>query len=312
MGDSALRFHQPLLRILVAGVMFLAYGIDGLGQSSEEVMVERAIALGKSGQIDSALELLTPLLAPPTPNPKACYVAGFLHKERFKQSASTHRGSLTGDRADAVRWLGLSLDLTAGATAAPNWRTSAERALDYLGGSYFDDVVHAVRTFEPGDEAHIMDLFEAHVAVAKRLSPDLDATRERTEVHKNLARAYRQWYESTGEPDHFNGVVTQYEAALAVSPEDITACYNLAVNVYNRGVALIKSMDENTSLGEIFSIQERSAAHFRQALPWFEQSNVLQPNRPETLRGLMIVHHALFDDEQASRYRDALETALKP
>ena len=28
-----------------------------------------------------------------------------------------------------------------------------------------------------------------------------------------------------------------------------------------------------------------------------------QPNRPETLRGLMIVHHALFEDEQASRYR---------
>ena len=291
--------------------MFLASGFAGLGQSSEDVLVERAIALGKSGQMDWALEMLTPLLVPPSPNPKACFVAGFLHKERFKQDASTHRGSLTGDRADAVRWLGLSLDLIAEATAAPNWRTSAERAMDYLGGSYFDDVVHAVPPSSLATK-HIMDLFEAHVAVAKRLTPNLDATRERTEVHKNLARAYRQWYESTGEVDHFNGVVTQYEAALALSPEDITACYNLAVNVYNRGVALIKSMDENTSLGEIFSIQERSAAYFRQALPWFEQSNALQPNRPETLRGLMIVHHALFDDEQANRYRDALETALKP
>ena len=312
MGDTALKLNRLLLQNLVAGGMLLASGFAVIGQTSEEVIVERAIALGKSGQIESALELLTPLLAPPATNPKACYVAGFLHKERFKQSAHTHLGSLKGDRADAVRWLGLSLELTAGASAAPSWRTSAERAMDYLGGSYFDDVVHAVRTFEPGDEGQIMDLFEAHVAVAKKLTPNLDDTRERTEVHKNIARAYRQWYESTGESDHFNGVVTQYEAALALSPQDITACYNLAVNVYNRGVALIKSMDENTSLGEIFSIQERSAAHFRQALPWFEQSNALQPNRPETLRGLMIVHHALFDDEQASRYRDALETALKP
>ena len=56
--------------------------------------------------------------------------------------------------------------------------------MDCLGGSYFDDVVHAVRTFEPGDEAHIMDLFEAHVAVAQVLTPTLDATRERTEVTK--------------------------------------------------------------------------------------------------------------------------------
>ena len=46
---------------------------------------------------------------------------------------------------------------------------------------------------------------------------------------------------------------------MALTPEDVTACYNLAVNVYNRGVALIKSMDENTSQ-EIFAIQERSAS----------------------------------------------------
>ena len=45
-------------QVLVAGAMFLASGFVGLGQSSEEVMVERAIALGKSGQIDSALEFV--------------------------------------------------------------------------------------------------------------------------------------------------------------------------------------------------------------------------------------------------------------
>ena len=312
MGNPALKFHQLFLLRLVAGGMFLAFGFVAFGQSSEDITVERAIALGKSGQIESALALLTPLLAPPATHAKACYVAGFLHKERFKEDAFTSRGSLMGDRAEAVKWLGRSLELTAQMSADPNWRTSAERAMDYLGGSYFDDVVQAVRTFEPGDETHIMDLFEAHVAVAKVLTPNLDATRERTEVHKNIARAYRQWYESTGDVDHFNGTVTQYELALALSPEDVTACYNLAVNVYNRGVAMIKLMDENTSLGEIFTIQERSAAQFRQALPWFEKSNELQPNRPETLRGLMIVHHALFDDDEASRYRTALESALKP
>jgi len=312
MGHPALTFRLHLRLAMATLGMFLAAGFVVHAQQTDDVLVERAIALGKSGQIESALNLLEPLLAQPSANPKACYVAGFLHKERFKQDANAHRGSLTGDRADAVRWLGLSLVLIAEASAVPNWRTSAERAMDYLGGSYFDDVVHAVRTFEPGDEAHIMDLFEAHVAVAKVLTPTLDATRERTEVHKNLARAYRQWYESTGKEDHFNGTVAQYEAALALTPEDVTACYNLAVNVYNRGVTLIKSMDENTSLGEIFSIQERSASQFRQALPWFEKSNALQPNRPETLRGLMIVHHALFDDEEAGRYRAALESALKP
>ena len=42
---------------------------------------------------------------------------GILHKERFKQDADAHRGSLIGDRAEAVRWLGLSLVLIAEASA---------------------------------------------------------------------------------------------------------------------------------------------------------------------------------------------------
>jgi len=312
MGHTAVNFSLMMSQAFVA-VCLLAASVPALlGQASTDVLVDRAIALGKSGQIEAALDLLSPVLDGPTLHPKACYVAGFLHKERFKSEVDEQRGRLDGDRADAVHWLGRSMEMAAGETPKPSWHASAQRALDYLGGSYFDDVVHAVRTFEPGDETHVVDLFNAHVAVAQLLTPGLDATRERTEVHKNIARAYRQWYESTGEEAHFNGTVAQYERALTLSPGDITACYNLAVNVYNRGVSLIKSMDENTSLGEIFSIQERSAAQFRQALPWFEKSNVLEPNRPETLRGLMIVHHALFDDEEAGRYRAALESALRP
>ena len=139
---------------------------------------------------------------------------------------------------------------------------------------------------------------------------NLDATAERTEVHKNMARAYRQWFEATGDEAHFEGIVSQYEQALVLSPRDMTATYNLAVNIYNRGVAQINAMDENTTLPEILAINESSRALFERALPWFEQADVLQPNRPETLRGLMIVHHALFHPEQEDAYRNKIKKAL--
>ena len=275
--------------------------------SAQDLAIERAIALGKAGQFEEGLAQLNPYLqAPSASEAKACYVAGFLLKERFKKDNMP--GSLSGDRAEAVRRLRQALDLDVRRVAP--WRNSAEKALGYLGGTYFDDVVQGVGSFEPGQETRILELFEAHEEVASYLDANLDATVERTEVHKNMARAYRQWFEATGDETHFEGIVSQYEQALALSPRDMTATYNLAVNIYNRGVAQINAMDENTTLPEILAINESSRALFERALPWFEQANVLQPNRPETLRGLMIVHHALFHPEQEEAYRVQLEKAL--
>ena len=269
--------------------------------------VERAIVLGKSGQYRDGLALLQPYLNDPTPaTAKACYVAGFLHKERFKAEM------LEADRSEAVTWLHTSLGLDSRAGGRAPWRESAQQAMTYLGGTYFDDAVRAVRTFQPGDEDQIFRWFDAHVEVALLLNPGVDATAERTEFHKNIARAYHQWYSTSGEETHFEGVVTQYTQALDLSPEDITATYNLAVSVYNRGVALLKSMGVETSIGEMMAIQDRSATFFEQALPWFERANELQPNRPETLRGLMIVHYSLNDNAASEAFRAQLENALKP
>ena len=279
-------------------------------QASMQQAIERAISLGKAGQIDLGLAQLEPYLDRPTARTaKACYVAGFLFKERYKTHSS--EPAAAADREAAVRWLGTALELQAqGPTTAP-WTTSARQAMNYLGGTLFDDAVKAVRTFEPGQEADVFALLDAHVEVARALDPTVDATAERTEFHKNLARAYRQWFEATEEEAHFEGIVAQYQAALALSPGDITATYNLAVNIYNRGVAQINAMDENTSLAEIFLIQDASTALFQRALPWFEKADALQPNRPETLRGLMIVHHALFHAAEEEAYRVQLEEALK-
>ena len=95
--------------MLVACV--LAFGMEVKGQGSAgtgdvQVAVERAIAPGKSGQYNDGLAVLAPYLSAPTPaSAKACYVAGFLHKERYKQQTAS------SDRTEAVAWLGTSLEL---------------------------------------------------------------------------------------------------------------------------------------------------------------------------------------------------------
>ena len=271
------------------------------GEHEIQQAIERAIRLGKQGQCESGIAELAPFVSSPdVASAKACYVTGFLHKELYKKSAADP------SRIQAVQWLRLAIKLDAQAS----WVESARLALSYLGGTYFDDAVIAVHSFQPGGEIEVFNLLDAYLDIATYLDSEIDASREFAEFHKNLARAYGQWYDQSTEEAHFQEAVHHYEQALVHAPDDMTATYNLAVQVYNRGVELIKSMDENTSLGEIFSIQEQSASLFMQALPWFEKANQLQPNRPETLRGLMIVHHALYDDESSEVYRDQLEKAL--
>ena len=218
--------------------------------------IERAIALGKAGQFEEDLAQLNPYLeAPSAAEAKACYVAGFLFKERFKKDNMP--GSLSGDRTEAVRWLRQALESGCSATSAP-WRTRPRRPMGYLGGTFFDDVVQGVDAFEPGQEARILELFEAHEEVALYLDANLDATAERTEVHKNMARAYRQWFEATRDEAHFEGIVSQYQQALALSPRDMTATYNLAVNIYNRGVDQINAMDETPRLPRFWPSTNRA------------------------------------------------------
>lgn len=271
------------------------------GEQEVQQAIERAIWMGKQGQCESGIAELAPFVAnPDVSTAKACYVTGFLYKELYKNRSANL------SRTQAVRWLKLAIELDEDAS----WVGSANLALSYLGGTYFEDAVIAVHSFQPGGEDGVFSLLDAYVDIATYLDSNADASEQRAEFHKNLARAYGQWYDASTEEDHFQRAVHHYEQALVHVPDDVTASYNLAVQVYNRGVALIKSMDENTSLGEIFSIQEQSASLFKQSLPWFEQANELQPNRPETLRGLMIVHHALYDDETSNGYRIQLEKAL--
>lgn len=304
--------HQTL-NSWVAWVMFMAAFALAPGVSSQVTAsasktqdIERAVVLGKAGRIADALDLLHPWLDVNDPSSaKAWFVSGFLHKEAFKAERQTK------SRQEAIEHLKMALTLEEDLPNLSDWHESARRALSYLGGTFFDEALLSVRAFEPGDEVDVFGALEAHVEVATFLDPSVDASEERAEFHKHVARAYNQWFMSTGDGDHFERLEENYEAALALKPADVTASYNLAVNLYNRGVGLIKQVDVNTSLPDLMDIQETSRAFFEKSLPWFERARQSQPNRPEILRGLMVVHHALYEDDLSEQFRLQLEEVLR-
>jgi len=320
MGGAALSTRtraSQAARGWVALGLCVATALGALAQpraSSRESDMEWAILQGKAGRYDAGLAALQPHLVRDPGAAKAWYVAGFLLKERFKAAGSPGldvSAPAAKDRQEAVTHIQAALDLAEqGRTNVP-WQGSAQSALSYLAGTYHDDVVVAVRSFDPAQHDAIVQGFETYVTTMQFLRPGFDPRGERAELHKNLARAYRQLFEASGDQGHFEGVVREYGLALELSPEDLTAWYNLAVNLYNRGVAVLKTIDHTTTFWELNEKQEVCLAYFKRALEPLEQAYLLQPTRPETLKGLMTVHHRLDHAGEFERYRDELEQTLQ-
>lgn len=317
-APRAFEASRVAIRVAACGILW-ALGIawaTAQGGTSDEMTrdIEWAVMQGKAGRFEEALAVLRPHLSERPEAAKAWYVSGFLYKERFKDRPATstmdNGDDRNVDRHLAIQALETSLDLSRQGMSPPTWSESAVKALDYLGGTYHDEMVLAVRSFQPGMESSIQSWFDRYAEVMSVVDPSWDPRPEQTELHKNLARAYRLHFEASGRASDFEGLVRQYGLALELSPQDMTAWYNLAVNLYNRGVAVIKTIDHTTTLWELNEKQEVCLAYFKRSLEPLQQAYALAPQRPETLKGLMTVHHRLDHTTEYERYREELQRAL--
>lgn len=297
MGSGALRWTRNLglLAVLLVGCA------SGALSQTLDSAVEWAILQGKAGKHEAGLKALEPYLSTTDPgSAKAWYVSGFLLKERFKETESS------ADRSAAMDMLEMSIRHHSGNALPSAWHDSARKALSYLSLTCYDEVVRGIQSFSPGEEEGILALFERHVQAERILDAGWSDRVERTEVHKNLAKAFRLWFETTGEEGHFESLVAQYERAVEVNPDDVQAWYNLAVNLYNRGVAVIKSWDHTASMFEVMEMEEQFASWCGRALAPLERAHQLDSKRKETLKGLVMVHMALDHAEEEARYKEKL------
>ena len=282
------------------GLACLCLGLAAQAQDLDRA-VEWAILQGQAGNYDDALAQLDPFLdSREDPSlAKGWYVSGFLLKERYKAERRSD------DRMRAMDMLETALTVPGGSLPS-SWQQSATEALKYLSSSCHNDVVKGVQGFQPGQEDALLALFDRHVQAEKALDPRWSDTRERGELHKNLAKSYRLWFETTGNASHFDALVDQYERATEVNPDDVQAWYNLAVNLYNRGVAVLKSWDHTTSMFEVMAMEEEFVAWLERSLGPLEQAHALEVTRKETLKGLVMVHLALDNEEEEARYKAKL------
>lgn len=324
MGCNTMNF-QILNRGLSFIGLTLLLSVVGIAQpGSTANLIDEAISFAKEGAYNDALLMIEPHLENGAKNDaRAWYVAGYSHKERYKDSAFLNASTsktASAERSIAVIQLLTAYELDKNSAFPGAISELVEDALDYLSKTYMNDAVKGVHGFQMGMDEEVMTYFKAFVKIKNVLSPDENWVREEVELEKNLAKANRILLESIdlNNPSSmqkrealFEKVVSHYLRAIELDGRDYTARYNLAINLYNRGVSELKSIDHTTSMFELMEIQDICVLLFQEALEPMLEAHNMERNRMETLKGLMTIYRALSQNEESEKYKRLLEEAIK-
>jgi len=324
MGCNTMNF-QILNRGLSFIGLTLLLSVVGIAQPrSTANLIDEAISFAKEGAYNDALLMIEPHLENGAKNDaRAWYVAGYSHKERYKDSAFLNASTsktASAERSIAVIQLLTAYELDKNSAFPGAISELVEDALDYLSKTYMNDAVKGVHGFQMGMDEEVMTYFKAFVKIKNVLSPDENWVREEVELEKNLAKANRILLESIDLNNTssmqkrealFEKVVSHYLRAIELDGRDYTARYNLAINLYNRGVSELKSIDHTTSMFELMEIQDICVLLFQEALDPMLAAHNMERNRMETLKGLMTIYRALSQNEESEKYKSLLEEAIK-
>jgi tetratricopeptide (TPR) repeat protein len=276
---------------------------------SGQVVVDRAVAFGQAGNWDQALEILLPEMGNTSiqSDPHAWYVLGFIQKELYKTMEAHDTDSPR--RLEAVS----SLQKAAGLKPSTGDEQKITAALDFLARSFLRDAIDRVDGFTVGSDSEILDIFGRYEAIAKSINPNADVSEQKADVYRYLGQAngliLRGLTEDKDglEEQLFERSVDHYEYALKLIPGDYSGLYNLAITLYNHGVRQLKRINHETSMFELMEIQDACVALFEESLTPMESAHQLQPNRFETLKGLMTIHYALNQSDESDRYREEID-----
>jgi hypothetical protein len=287
----------------------LAWGVHltAIAQSP----VERAIVLGSEDRWDEALAVLSPAVAGAyQSDPHAWYILGFVQKERFKRSPS-----LSANNAERLASIQAFQRCRQLAPMGPDAAMSGV-ALEYLAESFYQDAHAAIVQFTAGDDPSVLALLSRYESTWLNVHPDAEFVDQEFDLFHRLAEANSALLDPSfglnegARAQAFEAAVAHYLEAQALQPQDERTQFNLAVTWYNEGVRKIRAINAQVSLAQLMNIQSECVAHFKEALAPMESAYALNPKKASTLNGLMIIHRALGQTEDSTRFKLELE-ALK-
>lgn len=89
---------------------------------------------------------------------------------------------------------------------------------------------------------------------------------------------------------------------LLIDPKNISANINMGIIYYNQGAKLIRDIEVDIDMENLYVIQDNAAKILKQSLPFMTKAYELQPKDKRLLEGLAGIYHQLNDEEKSKKY----------
>lgn len=231
------------------------------------------------------------------------YVKGYIHKQIFVDEEKENPSSPHRDQAIQAIDKSIALD------KAGEYSDNCQKAMRFLAVTFYNDAIWGTRSFDPQHPEVPEASFKRFTDVMAKAEPGYDFTKNTIDFYKQMGTAFIRHFkiEDGKDRDLMESSNRYYKMVLALDSADYDSNYNLAINYYNLGVQRIKQINHGTDIFELLGIQDECVILFQQSLPYMLKAQRQDPNRVETLKGLMAIYRALSDHEKSTYYQRELQ-----
>ncbi|MDP2388016.1 MAG: hypothetical protein Q8M29_16700 [Bacteroidota bacterium] len=282
-----------MLLILLAGTTY-----------AQTVKVQQAYECVTQGKLDSAKLLIDVAITDPesAKDFQAWYIRGFIYKEIYKQKESSDFKSPARDVAVESLIKGLELDVEKQET--PNMVQN----LKFLGSKYNND---AIKTMDSVNYELSVLLFDKYISVYKICDPAFSEKSKRVEYYLALSYKFNVYFDQDTLDKHLAVAKLYLQQVLDLEPNSPMANKNYALLYYNMGVNIIKKMDYDVDLEQLYVLQEQATKLFKQAEPYMLKAHEVSPKDKTIVEGLQGIYYQLNDTEKSNEYKKKLDELNK-
>ena len=226
------------------------------------------------------------------------YIRGFIYKEIYKQKESNDVKS--NAREIAVE----SLKKAAELDKDKQQIVSINKNLKFLGSKYYND---AKKTIDSVNFATSIACFQNYLSIYKLVEPGFDENAKSVEYFLSLSYYFQEIFEQNGSKTALEHTKEYLNKSLQINPNSAKANKNTAVLFYNMGVNIIKKMDYDIDLEQLYVLQEDASKLFKQAEPFMSKAHQLSPKDKTIVEGMQGIYYQLNDTEKSNEFKKKLE-----
>jgi len=265
--------------------------------------------MAQAGDLKAASLKITEALRDPAEANHAYpwYVKGYIHKRIYQEIEA--ESPLSENREiglDALK-TGLRLD------TKREYVLMFDKAINYFALTYYNDAVKIIETGDMNLVDKALRSYARHKELQRSIDLDADFKDRDLELYKVVAGNFTALYHTDRDKNgaFYRSATDYYNIILELSPDDYQANYNMAINHYNTGTHKLSKVNYQTEIFELIVLQDECITLFKASLPYMLKAYGINPERMETLKGLMAIHLALGEDAKAEFFKNEIERLVK-